>query len=43
MRDIAIEIKGKYRKVYVVCFEDEKQTIESIFKEYSICNKGIPH
>lgn len=27
VEEIAIEIKGKYKKVYVVCFEDEKQEI----------------
>ena len=42
VEDIAYDIKGKYRKVYVVCFEDEKQEIENIFNKYSIKNKGVP-
>ena len=27
VEDIAVEIKGKYKKVYVVCFQDEQQEI----------------
>lgn len=42
LQTIAIDIKGKYRKVYVVCFEDERQQIQNIFNKYSIKNKGIP-
>ena len=42
IEDIALEIKGRFRMVYVVCFKEEKEDIEEIFNSHAICNKGIP-
>jgi hypothetical protein len=39
--DISRNIKGRYKKVYTICFPDEKQEIENIFNSYAIQNKGI--
>lgn len=36
---IANELKGQYKKIYVICFPDEQEDIEQIFEKYSIRNK----
>lgn len=41
--EISRNIKGRYKKVFVICFPDEKTEIESCFASYSIQNKGIPN
>ncbi len=36
---IGEELKGMYKKVYVICFPHEQHDIEQIFQKYSIKNK----
>jgi len=36
---IGDELKGMFKKVYVICFPHEQQEIEQIFEKYSIKNK----
>ena len=33
---IGDELKGMYKKVYVICFPHEQQEIEQIFEKYSV-------
>lgn len=35
---IAAEIKGHYKQVFLVCFEDEKRDIDRLLNSYSIVN-----
>jgi hypothetical protein len=43
LEDIARNIKGRYKKVFVICLPDERTEIETVFTSYAIQNKGIPN
>jgi hypothetical protein len=41
--EISRSIKGRYKKVYVICLPEEREEIEKVFSSYSIKNKGNPN